>query len=94
LFVLLLLSFWKSRLIASWIVNCLILGVGFCNIYLAFLHTKSQKISFRWVFQLLVHFFRNLLFSVSKGSWKVSCLFLLLAFQLEKPAEKQEQTGP
>jgi hypothetical protein len=44
LFVLLLLSFWKSWLMASWITNCcLILGVGFYNIYLDFLHTKCLK---------------------------------------------------
>jgi hypothetical protein len=50
LFVFLLLSFWKSWLMASWIAACLILGVGFCNIYLIFLHTKSLKSSYRWTF--------------------------------------------
>jgi hypothetical protein len=82
LFVLLLLNFWKSWLMASWIAGCLILGVGFCNIYLVFLHTKSLKIRSRWAFQLLVHFFRSLLFSVPKASWKVCRLFLLLPSQL------------
>jgi hypothetical protein len=82
LFVLLLLSFWISWLMTSWIVRCLILGVGFCNIYLIFLHTKRLKSSSRWVFQLLVHFFISLLFSVLKDSWKIYHLFLLLSSQL------------
>jgi hypothetical protein len=82
LFVFLLFSFWKSWLMASWIVGCLILGVGFCNIYLIFLHTKNLKSSSRWAFHLLVHFFISLLFSVPKASWKVYRLFLLLSSQL------------
>jgi hypothetical protein len=28
---------------ASWIASCLILGINFYNIYLAFLYTKSLK---------------------------------------------------
>jgi hypothetical protein len=53
LFVPLLLIFWKSWLITNWIVDCLILGVEFYNIYLVFLHIKSLKSSSRWAFQLL-----------------------------------------
>jgi hypothetical protein len=68
----------------------LILGVSFCNIYLVFLHTKRLKTLLDEFFQLLVHFFRSLFFSILK----VSCLFLLLTFQLKKSTEKQEQTGP
>jgi hypothetical protein len=90
--VLLLLSFWKNWLMTSWIVVYLILDVVCCNIYLAFLYIKSLKS--RWVFQLLIHFFKNLFFSIAKASWKVSSLFQHLAFQLKKLAEKNEQTDP
>jgi hypothetical protein len=74
--------------------GCLILGVGFCNIYLAFLHTKSLKNSSRGALQLLVHFFISLLFSVTKASFAFRCLLLPFAFQLKKQAEQQKQTGP
>jgi hypothetical protein len=66
----------------SWIAGCLILGVGVCKIYLVFLHTKSLKSCPIWIFQLLVYFFRSLLFSILKASWKVCRLFLLLTSQL------------
>jgi hypothetical protein len=86
LFVLLLLNFWKNWLMTSWIAECLILGVGFRNIYLSFLHTKSLKSIIRWDFQLLVHFFKSLLFSVKKLAKKLvvcSC-FWLFNFLTEK----------
>jgi hypothetical protein len=94
LFVLLLLSFWKNWLMTCWIADYLILGVDFYNLYLIFLHTKNLESRFRWAFYLLVRFFRSLLFSILKVSSKVSCLFLLLAFQLKKSVEKQEQICP
>jgi hypothetical protein len=54
---------------ASLIVSCLILGVDFYNIYLAFLHTKSLKATLGEFFQLLVHFLTSLLFSIPKASF-------------------------
>jgi hypothetical protein len=74
----------------SWIVGCFILGVGFYNIYLVFLQTKNLKSSQMWVFQLLVHFFINLLFSISKTSFIFHCLFLLFCFSAKKDNWKTE----
>jgi hypothetical protein len=56
------LVFWKNWLMTSWIINYLILGVDFYNIYFIFLYTKRLKISSRWMFQLLIYFFINLSF--------------------------------
>jgi hypothetical protein len=88
LFVFLILRFWKNWL-TSWIVNYLILVVGFYNIYLVFLYTKRLKNNFRWVFQLFIHFFRSLLFSVLKDGWKVSCLFLLFNWKSQLRSRKK-----
>jgi hypothetical protein len=52
------------------------------NVAVSHPHTRAAVDGLRWTFHLLVHCFRNLLFSVSKVSWKVSCLFLHLTFQL------------
>jgi triacylglycerol esterase/lipase EstA (alpha/beta hydrolase family) len=77
----------------SWIASCLILVVGFYNIYLSFLHTKNIKNNFKWAFQILIHFF----FQRSKSQLKSELFvhaFDFLIFQLKKPAQKQEQTCP
>jgi hypothetical protein len=93
----------------SWIASCLILVVGFYNIYLSFLHTKNIKNNFKWAFQILIHFniknnFKwafqiliHFLFQRSKSQLKSELFvhaFDFLIFQLKKPAQKQEQTCP
>jgi hypothetical protein len=45
-------------------------------------------------FLVFSSFLLKLAFQRSKSPLKKRCLFLLLAFQLEKPAEKPKQTDP
>jgi hypothetical protein len=75
-------SFWASEKAGWWNFD-----VGFCNLYIASLRIKNLKSSHKWAFQLLVHFFRSLFFSVLKASFHFCCLFQLFTFQ------KQKQTG-
>jgi hypothetical protein len=85
--------FKKSCLMFSWIVSCLILGVGFYNIYLVFLYIKNLKSSSRWAFN---PFLQKLAFQCFKSQLK-NLLFVTAfgfsTFRLEMSVEKQEQTG-
>jgi hypothetical protein len=91
LFVLLFLNFWKSWLMTNWIVDYLILVIDFYNIYLAFLHTKILKRRYMWTFQLLIHFFINLPFSIPKTNFN-SLFVSTSCFSAEKANWNQKQT--
>jgi hypothetical protein len=81
---------------ASGTTNCLILGVGFYNIYLIFLYTKSLKTALDGLLAFS-SFFQKLSFQHFKSQLKslpFVSTFGFSAFWLEKPAEKQKQKWP
>jgi hypothetical protein len=79
---------------ASWIADCLILTVGFCNIYLIFLHTKIWKAGideiFSFQFISLEACFSAFQKSVEK--FAVCFCFWLLSFSAGKASWEAEMT--